>query len=502
MDADVVIAGGGPTGLMLAAELGLLGVDAVVLERLDGPSGESRAGGLHARTMEVLDQRGLLDPFLAEGRRLDGAHFSGLGLDLSGFETRYPFLLVLLQRHVERLLADRVADLGVPVRRLTEVTGLTQDAGGVRVETSGGDVLHARWLVGCDGGRSTVRRLAGIGFPGTPASATSLLGDVELTAPPEDMIFQRRTEGGNYSVLCFEPGWFRVTTTEFNDGEAPQTPPDLDELRATFIRIAGTDFGMHSPRWISRYGDAARQADAYRAGRVLLAGDAAHIHYPAGGQGLNTGVQDAVNLAWKLATVVRGEAGPELLDTYCTERGPVAERVLQNTRAQIALSRSDAQTDALRDMMADLLALPEVDRQLGLMVTALDVRYPVDGPAHPLLGLRVPDVELVTEAGPTRLFTLLHAGRPVFLDLGGGGAEVVADGWAGRVDVVTARTDRPVWTVPVAGAVEAPRALLVRPDGHIAWVGTGTPDVAALRGALGRWFGPVRVVAGSVASGA
>jgi 2-polyprenyl-6-methoxyphenol hydroxylase-like FAD-dependent oxidoreductase len=493
MDADVVIAGGGPTGLMLAAELGLLGVDVVVLERLAGPSGESRAGGMHARTMEVLDQRGMLAPFLAEGRRLDGAHFSALPLDLTGFESRYPFLLVLLQRHIERLLEARVAELGVPVRRGVEVAGLSQDADGVRIETSDGTRLRARYLVGCDGGRSTVRRLAGIDFPGTPASLTALLGDVELADPPEEMIFQERRPQGNFSVLGFEPGWYRVLTTEFGAGAAPDTPPDLDELRATLIRIAGRDFGMHSPRWISRYGDAARQADRYRVGRVLLAGDAAHIHYPAGGQGLNTGVQDAVNLGWKLAAVVRGGldhgAGDDLLDSYQAERHPVAERVLRNTRAQTALSRSDAQTDALRETVADLLDIPEADRRLALMITALDVRYPVGGPAHPLLGLRAPDVDLTTDAGPVRLYELLHAARPVLLDLG---AEVLVDGWADRVDVVAATPVDPVWTAPVAGAVAAPRAVLVRPDGHIAWVAAGAVDQDSLRAALTRWCGPAR----------
>jgi 2-polyprenyl-6-methoxyphenol hydroxylase-like FAD-dependent oxidoreductase len=492
MDADVLIAGGGPTGLMLAGELGLAGVDAVVLERLAGPSGESRAGGMHARTMEVLDQRGMLEPFRAEGRRLDGAHFSGLPLDLTGLATRYPYLLVLLQRHIERLLQARVAELGVPVRRRVEVTGVRQDEEGVEVETAAGDRLRARYLVGCDGGRSAVRRLAGIGFPGTDATLTALLGDVELAEPPAEMLFQQRSPGGNWSVLGFEPGWYRLIITEFDGGRPRAGAPDLDELRAATVRMAGTDFGMHSPRWISRFGDAARQAERYRAGRVLLAGDAAHIHYPAGGQGLNTGVQDAVNLGWKLAAVIRGDAADDLLDSYHAERHPVAARVLQNTRAQTALSRPDPQTAALRETVGGLLGVPEANRGPALMITALDVRYDVGGPAHPLLGLRAPDAELTTATGPVRLFELLHAGRPVLLDLGAG-VDDVAGAWSDRVDVVTATAVDPVWTAPVADVVAVPRAVLVRPDGHVAWVATGAAaDAESLRAALARWCGPTR----------
>jgi 2-polyprenyl-6-methoxyphenol hydroxylase-like FAD-dependent oxidoreductase len=499
-DTDVVIAGGGPTGLMLACELGLAGVGAVVLERLDGPSGESRAGGMHARTMEVLDQRGMLAPFLAEGRRLDGAHFSGLPLDLTGSATRFPYLLVLLQRHIERLLAARVAELGVPVRRRVEVTGVRQDEHGVDVETTGagaaGGRLRARYLVGCDGGRSAVRRLAGVGFPGTDATLTALLGDVELAEPPaEGMLFQRPGPGGNWSVLGFEPGWHRLIITEFDGGRARAGSPDLDELRAATVRMAGTDFGMHSPRWISRFGDAARQADRYRSGRVLLAGDAAHVHYPAGGQGLNTGVQDAVNLGWKLAAAVRGDGGDgdELLDSYHAERHPVAARVLQNTRAQTALSRPDPLTAALRETVGGLLGVAEANRALALMITALDVRYDVGGPAHPLLGLRAPDADLTTAAGPARLSELLHTARPVLLDLGAGLGDHAVEGWSDRVDVVVAAAADPVWTMPVGGEVAPPPALLVRPDGHVAWVASGAaPDAGSLRSALATWCGPAR----------
>jgi 3-(3-hydroxy-phenyl)propionate hydroxylase len=442
MMETVVIAGGGPTGLMLACELKLAGVDVLVLERLAGPSGESRAGGIHARTMEILDQRGMLEPFLAEGRAIQAGHFSGLRLDFSGFETRYPYLLAILQRRIERLIEARALELGVRLRREVEVIGLEQDADRVRIDTSAGPI-DAAYLVGCDGGRSTVRRLAAIDFPGTPASMTSILGDVELADPPAHAVFQERHEHGNFSVIDFEPGWYRVMTSQFDIVADRDAPVTVEELRATLKRIAGTDFGLHSPRWISRYNDAARQATRYRSGRVLLAGDAAHIHYPAGGQGLNTGVQDAFNLGWKLAAVVRGEGGDELLDTYEKERHPVAARVLQNTRAQTALSRTDPQTDALREVFGPLIAIDEVNRRLGLMVTGLDIRYDLgDGPSP--LGERVPDREM---PDGSRLYEHLHDGQPKLL----GGAE----------------------------------PMLIRPDGHIAWVGAMGDE--ALVTALTRW---------------
>jgi len=458
---SVIIAGGGPTGLMLACELRLAGVDVLVLERLAEPSGESRAGGIHARTMEVLDQRGMLAPFLAEGRVLQGGHFAGLPLDFSGFDTRYPYLLAILQRHVERLLEEHARALGVRVRRSVEVVGLRQDASSVHLETTAGS-FEAAYVVGCDGGRSAVRRLAGVDFPGTPATMTAILGDVELATPPDQAIFQRRTSGGNYSVIDFEPGWYRVMTNEFGVVADRDSPITVDELRSALIRTAGTDFGLHSPRWVSRYNDAARQAATYRVGRVLLAGDAAHIHYPAGGQGLNTGVQDAVNLGWKLALVVRGRAGAELLDTYHAERHPVGARVVQNTRAQTALTRPDAQTEALRSILGDLLAIDDVNRELGQMITGLDIRYPL-GEGHPLLGRRVPDYDL---PDGSRLYDHLHAARPLLLDSRTHRAPAIV---AGRVDIVESKTE----------------ALLIRPDGHVAWA--EPMGETALRMALDKW---------------
>jgi 2-polyprenyl-6-methoxyphenol hydroxylase-like FAD-dependent oxidoreductase len=453
---QVVIVGGGPTGLILACELRLGGIDPLVIERLAGPSGESRAGGIHARTMEILDMRGLLEPFLAEGRKLPGGHFAGIRLDFSGLPTRYPFLLTILQRHIERLLEARARELGVRMRRSVAVTGLRSAADRVEIETTQG-VLAAAYVVGCDGGRSTVRKLAGIDFPGTPGTMTAILGDVELSSPPSSPVFQERTPYGNWSVLEFEPGWHRVITNDFDHVADRDAPITVEELRKSLLRQAGTDFGLHSPRWISRYNDAARLASRYRAGRVLLAGDAAHIHYPAGGQGLNTGVQDAFNLGWKLAAVVRHGQDQELLATYEAERRPVAERVLANTRAQTALTRPDAHTSALRGVLTELCALGDVNRTLSEMVAGLDIRYSGPGFGEGA-GHHVPDLDL---PDGTRLYQHFHRGRPVLLSS------------AHRAD---SRVDTVAWDGP---------AMLVRPDGHVAW----TEGTGSLRAALDRWCG-------------
>ncbi|MFE9687335.1 FAD-dependent monooxygenase [Streptomyces sp. NPDC006285] len=499
MDADVVIAGAGPTGLMLACELRLAGADVLVVERLADRTGESRAGGMHSRTLEVLDQRGVLDRFLAAGELQPVGHFSGLYLDFDESESRHPYPLMILQSVIERLLEEWAAELGVRVRRSCGVSGVRQDASGVTVELdtvptaqTAPAALRARYLVGCDGGRSTVRKLAGIDFPGTPATMTALIGDVELPDLPEEYVWVRRCATGDYSAIAFEPGWYRVITSEYDRVVDRDEPPTFEQLRESLVRLAGTDFGMHSPRWVSRFNDAARQAARYRQGRVLLAGDAAHIHFPAGGQGLNMGVQDAVNLGWKLAAVVRGRAPESLLDSYHSERHPVAERVLHNTRAQSALARPGPQTDALREVFGSLIVLDDVNRQLRVMLTALDVRYAVDGD-HPLTGRRVPDAGLKTADGATRVFELLHAGRPVLLDLGGSAAlTAIAGRWADRVDLVEARSEDDHWPVPVVGEVPAPAALLVRPDGHVAWVAAAGArlDTSALRAALTTWFGP------------
>jgi 2-polyprenyl-6-methoxyphenol hydroxylase-like FAD-dependent oxidoreductase len=500
---DVIIAGAGPTGLLLACELRLAGVDVLVLERLAERNGESRAGGLHARSLELLDQRGIADRFLAAGRTGPFAHFSFKPLDISGLPTRHPYALSVHQSRVERLLEERADELGVRLRRSAEVTGLRQDATGVDVEVAGArgtERLRAGYLVGCDGGRGVVRKLAGIGLSGTPATLTALMGDVRLTDPPAEIIFgdAGRRERGCFMIFpAEEPGTLRVITMEFGKVTDRDAPMTLEALRQACVGIAGTDFGMHDPRWLTSFSDAARQADRYREGRVLLAGDAAHLHFPSSGQGMNLGLQDAVNLGWKLAAVVRGQAPGELLDSYHAERHPATERMLDNIRAQTALWRPDAQTEALRAVFGTLVGQEETNRYLGGAISQLDVRYPM-GDGHPAVGRRMPDLDIKSPSGQARVFELLHDARPVLLDLAGRpGLRGALDGWTDRVDLVRAQCEDDHWTYPVIGDVPAPAAVLIRPDGHVAWAAPADSadartDAAALESALVRWFGPAR----------
>ncbi|WP_328412788.1 FAD-dependent monooxygenase [Nocardia sp. NBC_00403] len=474
---------------MLAYELRLAGVEVALLDGLPARTGESRAGGIHARTMEILDQRGLLDDLLPQGRRIQAGHFGGLPLDFSDFNTRYPYTLAVLQSVIERELDRRATELGALVQWGSPVVGFHQDATGVEVEVggpAGPRRIRAAYLVGCDGGRSTVRKLAGIDFAGTDATVTGMIADVELTDPPAQPFFGQRGGAGDFSAVQFEPGGYRLVVQRHDRVLERGAELTFEDFRDNFIELAGTDFGMHSPRWVTHYGDAARQADRYRVGRVFLAGDAAHIHYPAGGQGQNLGVQDAVNLGWKLAATLRGNASDELLDTYETERHPIAARVLHNTRAQTALSRSGPHTDALRDIMSDLIDMDQVRHRLGLMITALDIRYDtkVD---HPLAGRRVPDADLTTKGGDTRVHTLLRSRRPVLVVLDGNDVPAIPQ-WHDRVDIVTAesRTDR--WTVPGVGDIATPAAALLRPDGYVAWA-ADEPTTAELTEALTAWVG-------------
>ena len=487
----VMIAGGGPTGLMLAGELALAGVDVAIVERRPSQDlASSRARGLHSRTIEVLDQRGIADRFLSEGQAMQVQSFAGVPLDISDFPTRHNYGLALLQNHFERILAAWVGELGVPIAREREVTGFAQDDTGVDVEISDGETLRAAFLVGCDGGRSLIRKAAGIEFPGWNPSVSSLIAEVEMSEEPEwgtvggrpGVI--RRDENGTQALGRLDDGKrVGVVVSERYAGQTEE--PTLRDLSRALVVVWGRDYGVHSPTWISRFTDMTRQAASYREGRVLLAGDAAHVHYPVGGQGLNIGVQDAVNLGWKLAQVVHGTSPESLLDTYHAERHPVAARVLQTTMAQTELTRSDARIDALRDTMSELLAMDEPRKRFAAMISGLDIHYDL-GEGHPLLGRRMPDLDLVTADGPLRVFTVLHEARPVLLNLGEpAGVDITP--WADRVQLIDAEHVG-TWELPVVGAVPAPTAVLIRPDGHVAWVGDHTH--AGLHDALTVWFGP------------
>ena len=488
-ERSVVISGAGPTGLMLAAELSLAGTDVLLIDRrgsqeVDG----SRAGGLHSRTIEVLDQRGVADRFLSAGQIMQIAGFVGTRLDISDFPSRHPYGLALRQAEIERILAGWViGDLGVEIVRNREVVGFTQDDRGVEVQLAGDNLIRAQYLVGCDGGRSVVRKAAGIEFAGSAATTSWLIAEVEMAEqPPIGM----RREGGGIGPVP-RPGGeevFRVVLVEPEVDHAGA--PTLQDVSETLAGAYGSDFGVHSPTWISRFTDATRQAVSYRSGRVLVAGDAAHVHPPQGGQGLNTGVQDAVNLGWKLAQVVEGRSPQSLLDTYQAERHPVAARVLRNTMAQVALSGTDDRHQALRETMAELLVMDEPRRRIGGMLSALDIHYDLHdglGGDHPLVGRRMPDLDLHTADDPTRVYTLLHDARPVLLDLGEPGGFDIGP-WADRVRLVRARYAGR-WELPILGEIPAPAAVLIRPDGHVAWVGAlSDPDLPR---ALDTWFGPV-----------
>lgn len=470
---------------MLAAELALAQVDVAIVERRKTQELESARGrGLSARTIEVLDQRGVAERFLSQGQKMQVASFA-VPLDISDQPTRHNYGLALLQTHVERILAEWVAELAVPMYREREVTGFTQDESGVDVELSSGESLRATYLVGCDGGRSFVRKKAGIQFPGWDPSVSFMIAEVEMTEePPFGM---RRDAKGTYALGRHEDG--KRVGVVLRDEEVRQgETPTLSELRDGLVSLYGKDFGLRSATWLSRFNDMTRQAERYRDRRVLLAGDAAHVHSPVGGQGLNLGIQDAVNLGWKLAQVVQGTSPDSLLDTYHAERHPVGARVLKGTMAQTALGRGDARMDAVRDYVSELLQMSEPRRRFAAMMSGLDIHYGL-GSGHPLLGRRMPDLDLLTESGTQRVFTLLHDARPLFLDLGEHSLGDQRLGpWAARVRRVAARCDGP-WELPVCGEVAAPTAVLVRPDGYVAWVGEGGGN-EGLRDALVTWFGP------------
>lgn len=468
---DVIVAGGGPTGMMLASELRLHDVHALVLEKDTEPTPVVRSLGLHARSIEVMDQRGLLERFLALGQQYPVGGFAAISKPAPDrLDTAHPYVLGIPQTTTDRLLTEHATELGVEIRRGCELVGLSQDDHGVTVELADGTQLRSRYLVGCDGGRSTVRRLLGVGFPGEPARVEWLLGEMELTAPPETlnavMAEVRKTQKG-FGAMPLGDGVYRVVVPAEGVAEDRSVPPTLEEVKQQLRVVAGTDFGVHSPRWLSRFGDATRLAERYRVGRVLLAGDAAHIHPPMGGQGLNLGVQDAFNLGWKLAAEVDGWAPEGLLDSYHTERHPVAADVLDNTRAQAELMSVEPGPQAVRRLVSELMDFEEVNRYLIEKITATGIRYDF-GEGHELLGRRLRDVEL--KRG--RLYELMHGGRGLLLDQTG---RLSVAGWADRVDHV----------VDVSEELDVPAALL-RPDGHVAWVGDDQQDLLSR---LPKWFG-------------
>lgn len=469
---DVIVAGGGPTGMMLAGELRLHGVLVLVLEKETEPTGYVRALGLHVRSIEVLDQRGLLDRFLAHGRQYPlGGFFAGIDKPSPDrLDTTHPYVLGIPQTTTDRLLAEHATELGAEIRRGCELVGLSQDEDGVTAELADGTRLRSHYLVGCDGGRSTVRKLLGVGFPGEPTRVETLLGEMEVAAAPETLaavVAEVRKTHKRFGVGPLGDEVYRIVVPAEGVAEDRTAGPTLEEFKQRLRVFAGTDFGVHSPRWLSRFGDATRLAERYRVGRVLLAGDAAHIHPPTGGQGLGLGIQDAFNLGWKLAAEVGGWAPEGLLDSYHTERRPVAADVLDNTRAQMELLSTEPGPRSVRRLLSELMDFEDVNRYLIEKIIAIGVRYDF-GEGHDLLGRRLRDVRL--KRG--RLYELMHGGRGLLLDQTG---LLSVAGWADRVDHV----------VDVSEELDVPAALL-RPDGHVAWVGDDQQDLLSQ---LPRWFG-------------
>ncbi|MGK9149324.1 FAD-dependent monooxygenase [Plantibacter flavus] len=480
---DVIISGGGPTGVMLAAELRLHGVRVLVIERDAEPSQAVRSLGLHPRSIEILDQRGILDRFLAEGTQYPGAagHFAGIvPASPVQLDTAHDYILGLPQPVTDRLLTEHAVELGAELRRGVDVTGFDQDEGGVTVQLADGTLERSSWFVGCDGGRSFVRKQLGIGFPGDAAQTEWLLGEVRTAMPAEEITAigtrVRETHRG-FGIGPAGDGLYRAVVPAAVVSEDRTVAPTLDEFRARLRDVAGTDFGVHSPRSITRFTDATRLAERYRDGRVFLAGDAAHVHPPLGGQGLNLGMQDAFNLGWKLAAAIRGWAPNGLLDSYGTERHPVAADVLTITRAQSELLSTEPGPQAVRRLLTELMDIEDVARLLGERVTSIGIRYAVGTDGDPaFLGRRLRDLPL----SDGRLYEHTHAGRGLLID---GTGELSVDGWEDRVDLLVDR-----------GAELPAPALLLRPDGHVAWAGTSQPD-------LSPWFGP-RTVANAPSGGA
>jgi 2-polyprenyl-6-methoxyphenol hydroxylase-like FAD-dependent oxidoreductase len=458
-EAEVVIAGGGPVGLFLACELRLAGVGVVVIERRAERGPVTKGFAMHARTMELLAMRGIADVFLDGGVRVPGWQFGFLEnrVDFTTLDSPYPFVLSFPQDRTEAILEERARSVGALVVRDRLVTGFEQDDHGVRVRTTGGD-WHAQWLVGADGGASTVRQAAGIGFPGLDARFFAYAADVVADRPPPPG-FNRVTEDGAMMVAPMPDGLVRIAGYDATDQKPGRREISMTDLEGIVARIAGTDFGVHDPKWLTRFGSTTRLADAYRKGRILLAGDAAHVHFPAGGVGLNLGLQDAMNLGWKLAAVVQGRAGEDLLETYGAERRPWGADVAQHTLAQTALiTATTAEGLALRTLLSDLIvAVPEMSRALARRLAAVDVRYPAADPAaHPLTGARVP-----------QLGGHLTDGRAVLVTPPGSPMPAAAERFGVRL------VEGPVPGLEVTAA-------LVRPDGYLWWADDDAgPDQAA-----------------------
>ncbi|MGO1048860.1 rifampin monooxygenase [Crossiella sp. CA198] len=469
---DVIIAGCGPTGAMLAAELRLHDVRVLVLEKETEPVSFVRIVGLHIRSVELMAMRGLLNRILEHGRQRPAAGFFA-AIDTpapKGLDSAHAYLLGIPQPVIVQLLEEHAIALGAQVRHGCVVAGVEQDDEGVTVELADGERLRSRYLVGCDGGRSTVRTLLGVGFPGEPSRTDTLMGELEVSVSREEItakVTHIRETNKVFSLGPFGERVYRVVVPAAEVSQDRAEPPTLEDFQRALLAIAGTDFGVHSPRWLSRFGDATRLAERYRVGRVLLAGDAAHIHPPAGGQGLNLGVQDAINLGWKLAAQIRGWAPETLLDTYQAERHPVAADVLDNTRAQLALASTEPGARAMRRLLTELMDFDEVNRHLIEKITAIGIRYDF-GAGPDLLGRRLRDLDL--KQG--RLYDQLHRGRGLVLDRTEG---LTVEGWSDRVDLIADPTV----------ALDVP-ALLLRPDGHIAWIGEHQRD---LDDHLSRWFG-------------
>nr|WSX72933.1 FAD-dependent monooxygenase [Streptomyces sp. NBC_00899]WSX80999.1 FAD-dependent monooxygenase [Streptomyces sp. NBC_00899] len=489
MDAPVIVAGAGPAGLMLAGELRLAGIDVIVVERLPRRTGESRGLGFTARTMEVFDQRGLLARF-GQVDTSDQGHFGGVPVDFSVLEGAHQAAKSIPQSATEAVLEAWATDLGVDIRRNHELLAIAEKDDAVEITVRGPEGEHrlrAEWLVGCDGGRSAVRKAAGFDFPGTAATMEMYLADLRGVDLEPRMIGET-LPGGMVMVGPLPGGITRIIVCERGTPPRRRTgPPAFSEVSEAWQRLTGTDISHAEPVWVSAFGDATRQVTAYRRGRVLLAGDAAHIHLPAGGQGMNASIQDSVNLGWKLAAVQRGTAPDTLLDSYHDERHPVGRRLLMNTRAQGMLFLRGAEMQPLRDVLGELVDYPEVARHLAAMVSGLEIRYDVGTGSHPLLGMRMPPLALTVNGRATGTAELLRPARGLLLDLADNPElRRRSTGWTDRIDLVTAAPEDPAAGSALAGTT----AVLVRPDGYVAWAAPGSHHDLPM--ALERWFGPER----------